>query len=257
VADASVTWLELGADVLLWHAHTADWAIAGLRILVTVSSIVFIPGFLILRAASPGRRVDLEFVVLSGGTSIATIIVLGLVLHVFNSMTPRGWTVALALVCVGAIVWSGQSKSAEALRPLTFSASRMALASFGIMAVLFAGAIAIARHGAVNQRQFKFTDLWIVPSDGRDLERVTVGVRNHEQHATTYILELVRNGKLLVRWPPFALGDNEERVEVFPISTKQGPEMRIEARLHKADDPLFSRKVWLSNATTETSPCAC
>jgi uncharacterized membrane protein len=87
---------------------------------------------------------------------------------------------------------------------------------------------------------------------------VTVGIRNKEQNSSSYLLELVVNGKLLVRWPPFALTDNEEWVEQVPIPMDLGLNQRVEARLYKTDDPhRLYRRVWLSNTATESRQCVC
>jgi len=259
VADSRFMSLQLGAGLLVWHAYATEWAISILRLMAVLPLIAFAQGFLVLRAATGRSRIDLEFIILSAGTSVAITIVLGLVLHAFNAITAVGWIVASGVVCAGAIGWSALTRD-RAERPAVpprHAVSRKTIVCFGIMAALFAGAAAVAHHGAVNQRQFAFTELWIVPTDGRSAERVSVGVKNEEQRPSTYVLELVRNGRLLARLPPFSLNDGEQRVEVIPISVDAGVDQRLEARLHKSDDPLFIRRVWLSNATTETGQCAC
>src|ERR1700749_1146309 len=98
--------LEFLTSALLWPFHTVEWLIAMLRAVVIIPVLLFLQGFLVLRAVMPRRVVDFEFIVFSIGMSLSVTVVLGLVLHFFNALTLLGWTVGLLTVCTGAKIWS-------------------------------------------------------------------------------------------------------------------------------------------------------
>lgn len=247
--------LEFVVNGLLWPAHAVEWMIAALRALVTIPLVLFLQGFLVLRAVMPKRSVDFEFIVFSIGMSLSLTVVSGLVLHVFNALSASGWLIASVLVCAGAKIWSRRFGDGEPLinapRLPVFMTSRATVVCLGITATLFTGSVALARYGAVSQRQFAYTDLWIRPTE-RNSGVVTVGVRNREQSPSNYVLELLANGRVLARWPQFSLASDEERVQRVPVSVALEPDGRVEARLYKTDGPQrLYRRVWLSNTATE------
>jgi uncharacterized membrane protein len=248
--------LEFLTSALLWPFQPVEWLIAMLRALVIIPVLLFLQGFLVLRAVMPRRVVDFEFIVFSIGMSLSVTVVLGLVLHFFNALTSFGWTVALVTVCAGAKIWSRKFGNGDPLinvpRLPAFMATRTTVACLGIVATLFTGSLALARYGAVNQREFAYTELWIRPTDDHSFGVVTVGIGNREQRPVSYVLELLANGKEFVRSPQFSLADDEERVRQIPVSLPLMPDGRIEARLYRADEPQrLYRQAWLSNTATE------
>jgi uncharacterized membrane protein len=256
VADARTMLLEFIVGGLLWPVHAVEWLIAVLRALVVIPVILFLQGFLVLRAALPKRVVNFEFIVFSIGMSLSVTVVLGLVLHCFNALTPLGWGIAVGTVCAGAKVWSRKVGDGEPLinipRMPAFMTSHATIACLGIVGTLFTGSLALARYGAVSQHQFAYTELWIRPADDRNSGLVSVGVRNKEQHPSTYVLELLANGKVLERSPQFSLADDEELIRQIPVSVALESDGRVEARLYKTDGPQrLYRQAWLYNTATE------
>jgi uncharacterized membrane protein len=252
----------LASGALLWEAYATAWTASILRALATIPLLLFLQGFLVLRALMPRRQVDFEFVVLSIGMSITSTMLLGLLLHAFHAMNHYGWAIGSGAVCIGAASWSrfsGGGKSRASVLPTAMPGVRgAAIVCLGIVGALFAGAIVVARYGALNHRQFAYTDLWILPSDGQSMERVTVGIRNKEQRPSNYALELLANGKVLVRWPRFSLADNEERIEQVPIPMILDINQPVEARLYETGDPeRLYRRAWLSNTARESRQCVC
>jgi hypothetical protein len=252
----------LASGALLWEPYATAWTASILRALATVPLLLFLQGFLVLGAFMPRRQVDFEFVVLSIGMSMVSTILLGLLLHAFHAMNHYGWAIGSGVVCTGAVSWSrfsGGGKSRASLLPTAMPIVRGALiACLGIVGAMLAGAIVLARYGAVNHRQFAYTDLWILPYDAQSTQRVTVGIRNKEQRSSNYALELLANGRVLVRWPQFSLADNEERIEQVPIPIILGLNQRVEARLYETGDPhRLYRRAWLSNTAKESQQCVC
>jgi uncharacterized membrane protein len=256
VADSRTILLELIVNGLLWPVHAVEWIFAVLRALAVIPLVLFLQGFLVLRAIMPKRPIDFEFIIFSVGMSLSLTVVMGLVLHFVNGLTVLGWVIASGSVCAGAKFWSTHFGDGEPLLNATrlpiFMTSRATIVCLGIIGTLFTGSIALARYGAVSQRQFAYTDLWILPTDGRNTGLITVGVRNKEQSPSSYVLELLANGKVLARSPQFSLANDEEQVKQIPVSVALIPDGRIEARLYKTDRPQrLYRQVWLSNTATD------
>jgi uncharacterized membrane protein len=251
VANNKIIVVAVVCGVLVLLGNWTGWIPSIVRLFAMVPLAFFLPGFLLLRALLPKNEVDFEYVILSIGMSVASTIVFALILHTLDAMNSLGWTVAVALVVIGAL-WRSRSLAGAQYLGSTFQWSALGLngasiVCFGVVAVLVTGGIALASYGAANQRQFAYTELWMVPFDGNSNERVTIGVRNKEQKHSSYDLEVLVNNKLLVRWPEFDLSEDEEWIKQLPIPMNLGLGQRVEARLYDHDAPLrLYRRVWLS-----------
>jgi uncharacterized membrane protein len=255
VADGSTALLEFAVGATLWPVQAVEWTFVLVRAMVIVPLVLFLQGALVLRALMPKRPIDFEFIVMSVGMSLSLTVVIGLVLHFLDAMTTLGWSVASGALCAGAVLWFRRSSGGASVLEFRLTAvltTRATVVCACLVWTLVASSVALARYGAVNQRQFTYTDLWIQPSDGRSENVVTVGVRNREQRSENYVLEVMANGKLLARWPQFHLANDEQRVIQVPISMALDPDDSVEARLYRADAPQrLYRRVWLSNSATE------
>jgi uncharacterized membrane protein len=253
VANNKIIVAAVVCGVLVLAGNWTAWIPSIVRLLAVMPLVLFLPGFLLLRALLPKGEVDFECVILSIGISVASTVVFGLILHSLDAMNSLGWTVAVAFVVMGAL-WLSRSRGGVRYLGAAFQWSALGLngasmVCFGVITVLVTGGIALASYGAANQRQFAYTELWIVPFDGHSNERVTIGVRNKEQKHSSYDLEVLVNDKLLVRWPEFDLSEDEEWVKQLPIPMNLGVGQRVEARLYNHDSPLrLYRRVWLSRA---------
>jgi uncharacterized membrane protein len=225
----------------------------GFRPALAIALVFVLPGLLLLRNVRPRPAPSFENVILTLGMSVALVIVLALVLHRFNALSPSGWWVLLPAFCLAAWLLSrrnaGDAQAAPVQAPLReIAVNRYQMASLAAVIALVAFALVTARNGALAHQQFAYTEFWITPFDGRDHHRVVVGVHNKEKQPVSYDLELTLNGKIVARHPNLVLADNEQIVEQMTApGDETSPEERIEARLYRnGSQPVLYRRVSLS-----------
>ncbi len=236
------------AAALVWTGSLRTLAIIFFRCVDALVLLLTLPGFLWLRFFSPAQKVDFEYGLLSLGMSVALLPPLALLLHRFNALTPTGWEVALAVFCLAAWHYSGRgsmkaglSRPAEARdAPPSREASRGSrrLLRLSGVALTIAMAVGIARYGALNHRQFAYTELWMLPSQRNDFQRVTIGIRNQEKKPSAYDLELTINGKLIERRSNLLVRNGDTWVEEAPTQFyATSAEQVVEAKLYRTDQP--------------------
>jgi uncharacterized membrane protein len=233
----------------------------GFRPVVAAALVFVLPGLLLLRNLRPRPAPSFENVILSLGMSIALVIVLALVLHRFNALSPSGWWLLLPACCLAAWLLSRRKADAAPAAPQQAAEEQAPvrgvavngyqMASLATVVALVAFAIVTARNGALAHQQFAYTEFWITPFDGRDHHRVVVGVHNKEKQPVSYDLELTLNDKIVARHPNLVLADNEQIVEQMTAPDDgTSPEQRIEARLYRnGSQPILYRRVSLSKQT--------
>jgi uncharacterized membrane protein len=233
----------------------------GFRLALAAALVFVLPGLLLLRNLRPRPAPSFENVILSLGMSIALVIVLALVLHRFNALSPSGWWLLLPFCCLAAWLLSrrkaGAAPEEPGLAPEEHASMRgiavngYQAASLATVVALVAFAIVTARNGALAHQQFAYTEFWLTPFDGRDHHRVVVGVHNKEKQPVSYDLELTLNDKIVARHPNLVLADNEQIVEQMTAPDDgTSSEQRIEARLYRnGSQPILYRRVSLSQQT--------
>ncbi len=230
--------------------------------------LVFIlPGFLLLRISEPRQKTGFETAIVALGMSVASVVALGLALHPLGALTPIGWI--LALFSLGLAGWlhlrrRANIQGAPALPGPSpaFVANREALMNGGqfvrlaCAALLVIASIVLAQQGALNHRQFNYTELWLLPRDGQSHQNVTIGIKNEEKRQMTYLLELTLNGAVIERSANLVLGPSEERIvqRAVPVDAAKS-EQRVEARLYTGDGhghPVLYRRTFLSDPEPNT-----
>ena len=228
-----------------------------LRFLATLPLVVWLPGFALMRAMGRQLVRGLEGFCLVVGISMSIAILTGYGLNAIGRMTPEGWAIALATVVVLCTLVSPHSDRnrnfllplwvrLESLRPLSGAACLkvgLVLASMGIAG----GAYAIALDGFTRYRQFKYTELWMVPDQPARSDTVRIGVRNMEGEPSNYQLQVMQDGALIAQLSAIALDDGGQWAVPVTVSFDPQKPSRIEARLYNSAEPhRLYRQVWLS-----------
>ena len=252
-----------------------------LRGAAALALALYFPGAGIVAAALPGRP-DAETRVLSVALSIAICVLLSFVLNAMHRLDAAGWAFALSgVACVGylaALVHAPNPPSTTNPVLVRSVAARARHAVILILAcAITAGAVREAARGALSQREYRFTDFWMVPEDVPKPSFATVGVRNEEGVATRYTIDIVARGALVDRYRSFRLPVGGERTftvplpnvayaEPMPVEISDEPidlaaqaaakkrraragetALRVEARLYKdGDRRLAYRNVWVA-----------
>jgi hypothetical protein len=152
--------------------------------------ILVLPGWAVCRAIFPGESLQLrERLAVSGGLSIAIIVLLGLCLNALPQGFNRdAWTWSLIAVTLAASGVTVIMERSSPLPPLSGVRRRLASSTVigGIVALaLMAGGLVLARQSAVtHDKKTTFTEIWMLPGSGR--HGVSFGITNREGHVQRY-----------------------------------------------------------------------
>lgn len=276
-AEIALFLLATGACVAL----ALSPAPVALRGAAALALALYLPGAGIVAAALAGRP-DAETRVLSVALSVAVCALLAFALNALHRLDASGWANGLSgVACLGflaALVRIPAPRPMPIVAPARPAGERAWHAALLTLAVaITAGAIVEATQGALSQREYRFTDLWMVPQDVPKPSFATVGVRNEEGVATRYTIDIVSRGALVDRYRAFLLPPGGERTFTVPLSYVTFAEpapvevsdepvdlaaqaaarkrrarvgdaaLRVEARLYKdGDRRLAYRKVWVA-----------
>lgn len=222
------------AMLLLRPSHMMIGLLAG-SLLVLV-----LPGYAVMAAAFPRSTLAApERLLLSFGLSVALTALGGLTLNWLPwGLQASSWMVLLGGITVGAGIVARRRRHTTIVlaRGGTGLTARQALL-LGLAALLAAGAVGVARHGASQQHAPGIAQLWILPSTVGHQLNVRLGVRSLEATVVQYRLQVVVGGQVASEWPTITVeaGATWETTMVLP--RKQDDAQTIEVLLYRADAP--------------------
>ena len=138
------------------------------RALVALPLVLFAPGYALVAAAFPASRLGtIERLLFSLGASLAVAGLAGLLLHwTALGLRPAAWAVALGNLTLVASLIALVRRWRQPASDTVQRSAGMTLAEGGLLGLallLVAGALLIARDGAIQQRATGFTQLWVLP----------------------------------------------------------------------------------------------
>src|SRR5215470_16763692 len=142
-----------------------------------------------------------ERLLFSVGASLAVTALCGLMLHwTALGLRPAAWAVALGNVTlVSSLIALARRWRQPADDPAPLRVAPMTLVGGGLLglaALLVAGALLIARDGAIQQRATGFTQLWVLPDSASSQDHVRLGVSNREPGQVGYRLLVTASGTI-------------------------------------------------------------
>jgi uncharacterized membrane protein len=183
--------------------------------------VFFLPGWAVLRAlaAEPEDRVGRA--ALRTALSLAIVVIVGLILHLADSITRAGWLLALGIVTFTACIVSlaGDSRTPAARLPEVSKARlpscRPRHLAMGTTAIcLAAAAIGLSVAMTSVRHEFSYTQAWIVPKQGAP-DQVVFGLRNEEAGNESYAVELLVDRHLVQSWSDIPLKPGEAWTTTF------------------------------------------
>lgn len=214
-----------------------------------VGAIVFalvLPGVLLARLLGLGRRDGLTFTVAALSLSAVSMVLIGLGLNVVHMLDQAGWFKALVAlngvlalcVLLKAVIGAGRPAGSVGggERPPAARVGAGQLACVAVALAMAVGAIAVARQGASEHRQFKFTNFWLLPVEG-ETDVFTIGVANREQRGMTYTLQIMTDGIVFRTVEGLQLDDGATWTENLSIIPQDSSKGAIEAWLFRSDQP--------------------
>jgi hypothetical protein len=212
-----------------------------LRAILGVPMAFLIPGHVLLRAIGMKTSSALEHFIYAVGASLAAGVAGGFVLNVVSWLTPLGWAVWFLAVTAGASWVAARRLDAPDLPTIQWPTGLRLrhVIAFVLTASLTTGTYALAVRDEARQQQFKYTEFWMVPTDGGGL---SVGIQSDEVKAQQFDLEVSVDGhpfavlRSLVVEPGYLW---TREISVPKLATPQ----RAEARLYRSRDDRLYRSV--------------
>jgi hypothetical protein len=102
------------------------------------------------------------------------------------------------------------------------------------------GAYALAIHDEASERQFQYTEFWMLPSPTGD--RLAVGIRNVETETVSFDVEITLDGHRFAVFHGLAMapGATWSREIPMPVSATA---QKAEAKLYRPEDDRLYRNV--------------
>ncbi|UCE97110.1 MAG: DUF1616 domain-containing protein [Dehalococcoidia bacterium] len=230
-----------------------------LRIILGLPFLLFSPGYSLILALFPKKDqiTGVERVALSFGLSIAIVPLIGLVLN----YTPMGITLESTLYSITGFIFIVSIIAVLRLRKLDesdrfvigvqsvklgWSGTRLDRALSAILIISLLASISVLGYTlAVPKVGEKFTEFYVLGPQGEASDYpleitvgeetpVILGVVNHEQGKSTYLIEIVIDGVSQSKEGSFTL-ENEEKWEkqTFFQINQLGNDQKVEFRLFK------------------------
>jgi uncharacterized membrane protein len=230
-----------------------------LRIIIGLPFLLFFPGYSLILALFPKKNqiTGIERVALSFGLSIAIVPLLGLVLN----YTPIGITLESTLYSITGFIFAASIIAVLRLRllvesdrfvigvqPITLGlgGTRWDKALSAILIISILAAISVLGYTLVFPKVGeKFSEFYILGPEGEasgyplemtvgEEASVILGVVNHEQEKSTYLVEVVIDGVSLSKEGPFDLENDGkwERHLSFQID-RPGNDQKVEFLLFR------------------------
>lgn len=195
---------------------------------LTALIVVSLPSYLIAWPVLQPRLGSAGAFTIAGGLSIGMLAIAGMLLNLLpwglQAATWLGYVIVLFTIALA----FGHRPVSWPLR-LPTASHEMVLG--GIGGVMMVTALLVARMFAAYPTA-SFTQLWITPSADAPMSGVELSIRNEEQAATGYRLEVWRNGQLVEAWADIHLAAGETWSDSAGVGSG-----RIEARLFRLADP--------------------
>ncbi|HET6391057.1 DUF1616 domain-containing protein [Hyphomicrobium sp.] len=213
------------------------------RICLAVPMILFVPGFVATKIAFPGLPLDLERFALAVAASLAITVLAGFGLDKIAMLKPAGWSIMMGSITLLLLPFAGWSDQTNERLPRFTKRDKRSLIGASALAI---SALLLSGYGYVRHREFRFSELWMVPAGG---SLYAVGFSNKQLRPSTYDFDVLSKQGTIASWSGIVLADGEtwQRVIELPIKANFPKEQRFIARLRDRSDPgIEGQKVWAS-----------
>jgi hypothetical protein len=215
---------------LLLVALFADAGSVGaiLRTVIAAPLVLVLTGHVVLRAIGFVPDSLLTYLAYVIGVSIATCVGGGFVLNLLSLLTPFGWAIWYVGV-TGIALRVGvhrQNDVAVMLSAVSFPRLQQShVIVVGLAVLVTIGTYRIALHDEAADREFKYTEFWMVPKAGIEI----IGIKNAETETQTFTIEVTGDDQMIAVWRSITVKPNETWTHGLPIS----PDLHdVEAKLY-------------------------
>jgi hypothetical protein len=206
--------------------------------------VLVVSGHVVLRALGVRTASMLEHLAYAVGASLATGIAGGFVLNAAGLLTPLGWAIWFWTVTAGAVLVAAGRRDAPDL-PAWPDPVRIRLrqgATLALAVLVATGAYALAIRDEATDRQFKYTEFWMLPLAHGEPGRLTVGVRSAETQTQRFDLDISLDGQPFAVFRSLAITPGDTWARDIPVPVLATPQ-KAEARLYRPEDNRLYRSV--------------
>jgi uncharacterized membrane protein len=215
-----------------------------LRTVLGAPLVLLVSGHAVLRAIGVRTTSVSEHLAYAVGASLAAGIAGGIALNAAGFLMPLGWAVWFwAVTAAAALVAVGRRDAPDL--PAWPQPVRIRLwqgVAIGLAVLVATGAYALAIRDEAADRQFKYTEFWMLPWANGDPGRLTVGVRSAETQAQRFDLEITLDGRLFAVFRSLTIVPGDTWTRQIPVPVLATPQ-KAEARLYRPDDNRLYRSV--------------
>ena len=231
-------WVFVWSLALLLVVITTDNVV--IRLVLAAPLLLWLTGHVVLRSIGPIRTSLLEHTVYAVGVSIAICVAGGFVLNSLSLLTPIGWAVWL-IVVTGTALLVGARGRYQWLVPsvkLPFP-QRGHIIIIGIASLITVGAYLLAIHDETNQREFKYTEFWILAKP-KAPGKLLVWIKSSEMETQYFDVEVTSDGSVIALWRSVEIAPEETWTREVKVDSET---IKAEAKLYRPSDHKLYRKV--------------
>jgi hypothetical protein len=220
------------ATAMMTAVAVGDGAL--LRTILSLPMMFLIPGHAVLRAVGVKTASVPEHLAYAVGASLASGIAGGLVLNAIGFLTPLGWAIWFWAITLGASLIAARGRETPTWAPWPESVRIRGrhVAAFALAMLVATGAYALAVRDEANQRQFYYTEFWMVPSATGD--RLAVGVRNVETETVRFDVEITLDGHPFAVFRSLAVAPGAMWTRYIPMPAAAAAQ-KAEAKLYRPE----------------------
>ena len=200
-----------------------------IRLMLAAPLLLWLTGHVVLRSIGPIWTSLLEHTAYAVGASIAICVAGGFVLYSISLLTPIGWSGWLVLVTGTAFLVGSRRRYGWLIPSVKLpSLRRQHVITICVAFLITAGAYLLAIHDEANQREFKYTEFWILPK-WKAPGKLFVGIKSGEAETQRFDVEVTADGSVIALW---------RSIEIAP-DTDWVREVKVASGVHKAEAKLY------------------
>lgn len=233
------------------------WAVVALLAMVVtdnvvVRTVVVLPLFTILTGHTLLSAIGivgiplLEYLVYAAGASIAICLAGGFLLNWIGYLTPLGWAAWLAVATGTATMVALYRRRAPfetvSIVPLG-NIRNWHLLVLCLAAIIGYQAYALAVRDEAQQREFKYTDFWMLPGDAASSGGVLIGVKSAETALRNFDIEVRFDGQPVALWRSVSIAPGAVWTRIVTVVPQSELPHKAEAFLYDSTSNSLYRKV--------------